>query len=396
MNIQVVSEFYYPDNFRINEIVQELVVRGNEINVITALPDYTTGRVPKKYKRFKNKKEMIFGAQTVRIFSVERRTGMLRRVLSYISFMVNSSLHCLFCQKPDCDSIFVYETSPIFQALPAIILKKRTSKKLVLYCCDLWPESLKAWKIKERSLIYKIVGKFSSWLYKQCDVVAITSEPFSDYLTKVCRVDENKIVYLPQHCNDDYYDIVGQHIDDNCFDFMFAGNLGAVQNVDCIVLAVSQMRTSSEFCVHIVGDGSEMKTLKRMVKNMDLEDKVIFHGRHPLEKMKCFYKKADCFLLTLRGGDSIGMTLPSKMQSYLCAGKPIVAAIDGAAAKVIHEADCGLRAPAGNSKALAELMDKVIDEFETFKIKGENGRKFYDNNYTKDIFMNNLLKILND
>lgn len=396
MKIQVVSEYYYPDNFRINDIVAELVSRGIQVNVLTALPDYSDGRVPEKYKKFKNRKEVVFGAETVRIHTIERRTGVKRRALNYSSFMINSFFYSLFCKKPKCDSIFVYETSPIFQALPAIIYKKRTKKKLVLYCCDLWPESLKAWHVKEDSFLYKAVKVYSGWLYRQCDVVAISSRPFKQYLIDVCGVSSEKIAYLPQHAEDTYSDIACRFEDNDCIDFLFAGNIGSVQNVDCIIRAIPHIKTEKKFCVHIVGDGSELEKLISLSEELEINNKIMFHGRHPLSEMKEFYKKADCFLLTLRGGDSIGMTLPAKSQGYLCAGKPIVAAIDGAGNEMIKESNCGEAVSAGDFMALSELMTKAIEDFDAFKLKGANGRKFYEENYSKDIYINNLLKLLTE
>lgn len=396
MRIQVVSEYYFPDNFRINDIVSELVRKGIEVDVLTALPDYSTGKIPQKYRKFKNRKEEIFGANTVRIHTTERRSGVLRRVLNYSSFMINSFFYSAFCKKPNCDAIFVYETSPIFQALPAIVYKKRTKKKLVLYCCDLWPESLKAWNVNESSIVFKVIKAYSGWLYRQCDNVAISSRPFKQYLIDVCGVDPEKIVYLPQHAEDTYADIACQFDNNECIDFLFAGNIGAVQNVDCIIKAIPYIKTNKRFCIHIVGDGSELNNLIMLSEKLKINDKIIFHGRHPLDKMKEFYKKADYFLLTLRGGDSIGMTLPAKSQGYLCAGKPIIAAIDGAGNEMIKEADCGQAVSAGDFVGLGNLMTEAIENFESYKLKGENGREFYKKNYTKDIYINKLLKLLTE
>lgn len=393
MKIQIVSEYFYPDNFRINDITQELVRKGNRVKVLTGLPDYATGYIPKEYRGFKKRKEIIFGAEIMRVSMTARRKGIIHRILNYGTFLLTSTLHALFSRKPDCDVIFVYETSPVFQALPAIVWKKRTGKKLVLYCLDIWPESIKAWGVGENNPVFKLVKAFSGWLYRQCDVVAITSAPFRDYLVKVCGVDNNKIAYLPQHAEDDYIHIACQYEENNCVDFLFAGNIGAVQNVDVILQATAYIATDRPFKVHIVGDGSELNYCKRSAEELALGEKVVFHGRHPLSAMKEFYKMADCFVLTLRGGDFIGMTLPAKAQGYLCAGKPLVAAIDGAGYDMIKEADCGEAVCAGNAIDLATAMTKIIDEHEIYRKKGYNGRRFYEKNYTKEIYIKNLLNI---
>lgn len=396
MNIQIVTEYFYPDNFHINEIVAELTKQGHTVGVLTGLPDYTTGLIPREYHGFRKRRESIFGAEVQRVSMTARRSGVLWRVLNYGTFLLTSTSHAVLCKKPSCDVVFVYETSPIFQALPAIVLKRRTGKKLVLYCCDLWPESMKAWGIGEASPIFKMIKGFSGWLYRQCDIVAITSTPFRDYLTSVCGVEDSRIIYLPQHAEDDYASIAGHYEDNNCVDFLFAGNIGAVQDVDIILKATAKLQTDKLFRVHIVGDGSELSACKQLAQSLELGDSVIFHGRHPISEMKHFYSMADCFLLTLRGGDFIGMTLPSKAQGYLCAGKPIAAAIDGAAREMIAEADCGEAVAAGDVDGLAAAMTKIIENFAAYKGKGENGRRFYEAHYTKEIFIDNLLAIFDN
>jgi glycosyltransferase involved in cell wall biosynthesis len=394
MNIKLISEFFYPDNFRVNDTVKELVARGHTVSVITALPDYETGRIPKRYKWLKNRRETLLGADTVHILTSERKTGAFFRALNYGTFMINSAIYALFCKKPNCDVIMVNETSPIFQVLPGVILKKRTHKKLVLYLFDLWPESLKAWNVKEDSFLFKQVKKFSIWLYRKCDIIAITSKPFRDYLVNVCDVEDEKIVYLPQQYEDEFCDIACRYTDNGIMDVLFAGNIGAVQSLDTAIKAVSLMKSKKPFLLHIVGDGSELKNLQDLANDLCVSDKVIFHGRFPQSEMKEFYKNADCLLLTLSGDSAIGLTLPGKAQGYLCAGKPVIGAINGAGAQLIEESKCGKAVPSGNEKALAMLFDDIAENFEQYKEMGKNGRKYYEENFTKDIFMNSLLKIL--
>ncbi len=396
MNIIIVSQCFYPDNFRINSIAEELVRQRHCVKAITGLPDYATSRIPQEYKWFKKRREKYCGAQVIRVPTIARHKGVIFRALNYGSFILSSCLYALFCSTKSVDSIFVYQTSPVFQAIPAIILKHRTHKKLVLYCGDLWPESLKAWNIGENSFLFKIVLKISKKIYNACDKVAITSTPFRKYLTEVCDVADDKIEYLPQHCDDLYADICNQFIDNGCIDFVFAGNIGSVQNIDCIIHAAELIPPDRNYRIHIVGDGSELDNCKSLVDDIGLQDKIFFYGRYPLKEMKSFHQMADCFLLTLRGGSFIGQTLPSKVQAYLCAGRPILGAIDGAAQIVIEEADCGECVPAGDYKALSEKMSLVIDNFELYRQKGLNGRKFYEDHYTKDIFMKALFNLLND
>lgn len=396
MKIQITSLYYHPENFRINDIAASLVQRGHEVRVLTALPDYSTGRVPPAYRWGRRRREVIEGVTVRRVPLFARRTGLLARIVNYASFTATMSLYALFTRQTRFDVILCNMTSPIFQTLPAVLYKRRTGKRLVMYCYDIWPECLKAWNVREDSALFRAVRRISSWLYRQCDVVAITSRPFRGYLTEVCGVPDNRIVYLPQYAEDTYSDIVGHYEENGCIDFLFAGNLGAVQNVDCILRAAALVQTTAPFCIHIVGDGSEFAALQALAGELLPAERVRFYGRRPLAEMKAFYTLADCFLLTLRGGDFIGMTLPGKAQGYLCAGKPVLAAIDGAGRELVEEAGCGEAVPAGDAPALAEKMQAMIEDFAPYRAKGLAGRRYYEQHFTRETFLASLETILED
>lgn len=394
MTVQIVSQYYHPDNFRINDIAKELASRGITVHVLTGLPDYATSKIPPEYKWFRRRKEVLDGVNVRRVPVIARRGGAFFRMLNYASFAITSSCYALFSEKPKCDVIFVNQTSPVFQAIAAIIYKWRTKKKLALYCYDLWPESLKAWNVREDGAVFKLVKAVSRRIYRSCDVIAVTSRPFVQYLAEQCGVDENKIVCLPQYAEDIYQDIQGRYEENGCVDFLFAGNIGSVQNVDCIIYAAAKLETEKRFCVHIVGDGSELENCKKLAESLELKGKVVFHGRRPLADMNEFYKLADCFLLTLRGGDFVGMTLPGKAAGYLSAGKPVLAAIGGAGGELVREAGCGETVAAGDAEALADKMKLVIENLDEYKQKGINGRVFYEKHFSKKQFFKSLIAIL--
>ena len=393
MNILVVSQCFYPDDFRINDIVAALTEEGHTVRVLTGLPDYATSRVPREYRFFRRRREDWNGAQVVRVPTVARRSGVLFRALNYASFVFWGWLYAHFCKK-DAEVVLSYQTSPVLQSIPAAAYRWRAGAPLVLYCCDLWPESLKAWNVGEGHPLFRFIHRVSRRIYGKADTLAITSEPFRQYLTDVDGVEEERIVYLPQHAEDMYSDICGQYEENGCVDFLFAGNIGAVQNVDCILRAASLVKTDKPFHVHIVGSGSALEECKALADELHLKDRVTFHGKFPVSEMKRFYCMADCFLLTLRGGDFIGMTLPAKAQGYLCAGKPVVAAADGAAYDLVREADCGESVPAGDAQGLAAAMEAVIADPALYQEKGRNGRRYFERHFTREIFMESLNRLL--
>ncbi len=391
MNVLIVGQYYYPDDFKINEISYELVKRGHKVTVLTGLPDYSTGKVPKEYKRFKNRRQIINGVSVVRVPIIARRTGVAWRFLNYLSFMVMSSIRALFLKK-DFETILCYQTSPVTMAHAAVRLRKRTNTKLMLYCLDLWPESLKAWNVKEESLLFKAVKKYSSKIYKKCDIIAVTSPPFKDYLINQCGVLASQIEYLPQYA--EYPHRVSKTESGGLINFAFGGNIGMVQDVECIIRAASRLKDIEGYAVHIYGNGSSLNDCMALAKQLNVQEKVIFHGRVDKSALYEAYNNIDVFLLTLKDTGFIGMTAPAKLQEYMAAGKPIVAAINGFAADIIFEAKCGLVCDASDDGQLAKNMREYIQNTGSYSELGNNGYIYYKENFTLEIFLERLIKIL--
>lgn len=254
---------------------------------------------------------------------------------------------------------------------------------MYLYCLDLWPDSIKD-KIKnEKNPIFKVTSIISKMIYSAADMIGVTSKPFVDYLNSVCQISKDKIVFLPQHAQD-----IGKMdistIDNGIVDFVFMGNIGSSQDLDKVIEAASLLDNNLKFRIHIVGGGSALNCLKALVRKKDLEDKVIFHGRHPVSDMPQFYRLADACLLTLSSESAVGLTIPGKLQGYMSAGKPIVGAINGPAQEIINEADGGICVSAGDIKGLAQAMEDFIVNQHSYLKCGYNNREYYENNFTKE------------
>lgn len=397
MEILIVSQCYYPDDFRINDISRQLAADGHTVHVLTGLPDYATGRVPQAYRRHRRRRETIDGVDVIRVPVIARRQGMIFRALNYLSFVVSGCLWARFC-RVKADAVFSYETSPVLQVRPAITFHRRRKVPLVIHCCDIWPACLKVWGVKESSLLYRFMTGESRRIFGAGDRVAISSAPFRAYLRTVNGVADGKIVELPQHAEDLYADIAGTYEENGCTDFLFAGNVGSAQNVGCLVEAADALRrlTDKPFHVHIVGDGSARAACETLARERRLEDWVTFHGKHPLAEMSRFYRLADCFVLTMQGGEVGEFTLPAKWQGYISAGKPVLAAASGICAEMTALAGCGESVPAGDGAALAEAMCRVMDDPEEYRARGLAGRRYYEENYTKERFMSRLYAILEE
>lgn len=388
MNILVVCQYYKPEQFKINEICEQLALGGNQVTILTGLPNYPSGKIPREYRWWKKRKEVINRVKVIRCFEIGRKSGTLGLALNYASYMLSASIKALSMKK-DFDAIFVYQLSPVTMVLPAVILKKRSSKPLFLYCCDIWPESMKNILSNEKSFAYRIVRKFSKYLYSKCDSISVTSKPFIEYFIQEHAISVQKISYIPQHAQEAYL-----HMDfsshNDIIDFVFMGNIGIAQDIECIINAAQIIKDTTKFKIHFVGEGSCIKISKDLVKNKGLDNIVIFHGRHPLEKMPHFYKLADACLVTLKAGSLIGLTMPSKLQEYMAAGKPVIGAINGAAQDIINETECGRCINASDSGALAKVMEDFIKNPDKYKDCGEKGRAYFEKHFTMNVFMEKL------
>ena len=394
MKILVVCQYYYPEEFQINDICKELVKQGNQVSVLTGLPNYPTGIIPENYQHGQRREEIIEGVKVIRCWEIPRKKGMVRLGLNYLSFTLASSFKVLF-SKHDFDVIYVHQYSPIFMAMPGLILKYLSRKKLFLYCCDLWPESLKVMHIQENSLIFKIVKVLSKTIYQHCDKIGIQAPAFFAYFERVIGIPHERLVYIPQFASSEYLDSDYNSKHDG-INLVFLGNIGLVQDLECVVQAVKiNARDNLKYKVHIVGDGSFLETLKKLVQENDLQEYFIFYGRRPVSEMGKFYRLADACLLTLKGDSFVGQTIPGKLQGYMAAGKTVIAAINGSAQTVIKEAKCGLVGNAGDYKVLAKNIEAMVKNPDDYKNCGANGRLYFKKYFTKERYINSISEIFN-
>lgn len=368
LRILVVTQCFYPDIYAVNDIVEEMVKRGHKVTVLTGLPDYTTSKIPPEYRHGKRRHEHYKGADVYRVQTIARHHGPIWRSLNYLSFVVSGSFRAWTQDftKTDAgfDVIYVWEVSPVTMAVPAIRLAKRYRKPLFLYCMDIWPECVKAMGITESNPAFPLIHAWSRLIYNACDHIAVSSKPFFTYLEKMNRVPLSRMSYLPQYADDALLRSDFTKQPDGHADFLFIGNIGKAQKLDCLIRAMSVFRekkddSSSEankVTLHIVGGGSDEERIRELTQRLGLTDRIRFYGPKPAAEAAQYYKKADVCVLTLDGSTQIGDTLPGKLQTYMAAGKPVIAAANGATKEVIEESRCGICTPAGDDRALGEAL----------------------------------------
>ena len=386
LNILVISQYYYPESFRINDVCETLVNRGHDVTVITGLPNYPMGKISREYKFFRKRKEIINGVNVIRSMEIGRHKGIIFRILNYLSYMITASFKTFFIgDKFDC--VYVYEVSPVTMIVPGIMYKKRYKKPLIVYCLDLWPECVETFGIKKNTKLYKWIEKFSKWVYSKADIIHTSSKTFISSLDeKIGKTIPKE--YFPQYAEEYFKPNIKE--ENGQFDFVFAGNVGKAQSMETIVKVANRIKDIENIKIHIVGDGTELANTEEATKTLGLQN-IIFYGRKKIEEMQEYYNMADAMIVTLQKDDFASSTLPGKVQSYMATQKPIIASADGETKNIIEEAGCGLCTEAENGEFLAESLKQFVELNKEDRAKmGENSLKYYKENFEKNMFIKKL------
>lgn len=388
--ILMVCQHYYPENFQVTDICEELVKRGYEVTALVGLPNYPEGYVLPEYKHNKNRTQDINGVHIIRCFEIGRRKGKFFLALNYLSFWFSSLLKVNSLPN-NYDIVMGYETSPITMVDAARKYAKKHKKQFILFCADIWPECLKVYIKSENNPIYKFYKRISKKIYSSADKVLCTSTSFIDYLKEIHNIAENKLEYLPQFGDDSLLEEDFTPIDNGIFDLVFLGNVGQEQNLSAVIKALSKIREDN-YIFHIVGDGSDLENVKQVVKELNIQKKVKFYGRRPKEEMRNFYRLADSCILSLRCNNKIGLTSPNKLQNYMAAGKPILGMISGSANRIINESRCGNCVNGNDCDLFTTIVENCFINSNCLKEYSKNSKKYYKNNFTKKIVMDKLEK----
>lgn len=387
MKILVISQYYYPEPFRITDICEELVKLGHDVLVVTGTPNYPMGEIYKGYEDGKKSDEVINGVKIHRCKIHPRKSGAIHRLWNYYSYCFASTK---YIKKLDnsYDVVFINQLSPVIMAKAGIKYAKLHNKKSILYCLDLWPASLVAGGVS-KGLIYKWFYYESKKIYKSVDKILITSKSFAKYFDE--EFDIKDTYYLPQYAEDTFNFEKCKKFPNGFIDLMFAGNIGTAQNVDLIIKVASLCKDIKNLRWHIVGDGIELDNCKKLADKLDVS--ISFYGRKSIEQMPIYYSMADAMLVTMKKDDILNMTLPGKVQSYMAAKKPILGAINGETQFIVKEANCGYIVDSENIIEFEKVVRKFVKNIKIENF-GENSKKYYDENFSKKNFFEKLIKCL--
>jgi len=382
MKILVVTQYYYPEQFRITDISQTLVQLGHEVTVLTGQPNYPNGEIFPGYSN-RRTTELLGGVKIIRCKIIPRKKGKINLLINYISFVYYGNKEINRIDK-DFDVIFINQLSPIFSAIPAIKYSKKNGVKSILYCLDLWPESVASSGLSKKNIFYKLISKLSNNIYKNVETIAITSNAFSE---KFLNIGIENTFYLPQY-SEDIFKPLKNNKTSKTIDFVFAGNIGEFQSVETIIFAAELLSCHTNIIFHIVGDGSKYKFIRDLVEKKQLIN-IKFYGKLPLEIMPEIYNLADAMLVTLKNDEMISKTLPGKVQTYLASAKPIIAAINGETSNILKEACVGYVCPAEDYIELSNSILKFINEGKKNEFSF-NALRYYEDHFSKEIFFKKL------
>lgn len=393
-HILVITQYFYPESFRINDICQEWVKRGYRVTVVTGIPNYPQGEFYEGYDYQHRRNEIWNGVKIIRLPIKPRKTGAINLSINYLSY-VFEGWKWVRKTKLEADSVFIYEVSPMTQALVGVWYAQKHHVKCNLYVTDLWPENVEAVLKIHNKLFLGLIGKMVDYIYRRCNYILTSSQSFIGKI-EARGVNKEKLMYWPQYA-EEFYTRSGRKNqmeipDDGIINFTFAGNIGSAQGLDVLVQA-AQMLKKQEIRVrfNLIGNGRYEAELKKHIKQENVTDFFNFISKKPAEEIPGYLAWSDAALIILSKSEVYAMTIPAKTQSCLACGMPVLVSADGEVQDIIKEADCGFFSNAGDTKGLVvnimRFMNLPTEEREKLS---ENALRYYDNNFDKTILMDKL------
>ncbi|MFT2189140.1 glycosyltransferase family 4 protein [Pseudomonas putida] len=398
LRVLVVTQYFWPENMRINDMVRDLREKGHDVTVLTGLPNYPEGEVFENYRTCPGDFGFYYGAEIIRVPMLPRGKRSIRLILNYVSFFLSASTVGVFkLRSRKFDALFVYAVSPIMAAIPAVLIGRLKRAPVFVWVLDLWPETLRAVGVVRNARLLSLVGRMVSWIYNRADYLLLQSHGFLESVKQYCTRDiaQERLVYFPSWAEDDFSSSVATtgaliDTDPSVFTVVFAGNLGEAQDFPAVLEAVEALRGIVAVRWIIVGDGRMSTWLGEQVQARGLHN-VHLLGRHPLESMPGLFAQADALLVTLKTNDVFQKTIPGKVQAYLASGRPLLGMINGEAARVIRESGAGCVCDSGDAQGLAEITRSLAaTSVAQRQAMGDAGRVYYLEHYSKPKLMARL------
>ncbi|MEC1386027.1 glycosyltransferase family 4 protein [Aerococcus viridans] len=398
-HILIYSQYFYPEQFRINDIAKELVIRGYKVSVVTGIPNYPEGEFFEGYDWKNNRFETWNGVDIYRMPIVARGKSSLKLVMNYMSFVISSKLRQTKLPQ-DVDAVFTYEVSPMTQALPAIWFAKDKKVKHTLYVMDLWPENVVAITGISNKFIIKALDKMVNYIYKNTDAILTSSESFKQSI-ELRGIDADKVIFWPQYAEEIYEVQSKDNIEvdvqiPNVRSFVFAGNVGYAQGLEVLPKAAEKLKELDILVKFIIiGDGRAKEDLQLQIMNLDVSEYFEFIDRQPANKIPYYLAKYDVALVTLSSNEIFNQTIPAKVQSLMACGKPLLVSANGEVQNIITDSKAGLFSNTGDINALVENII-IFNQMESDKIShmASNSIAYSEKHFNKKNLIDRLETIL--
>lgn len=402
-HILVVSQYFYPETFRINDMCREWVKRGYRVTVVTGIPNYPMGKTFQGYGLTKKRHEYWNGIEIYRIPLIPRGTSSIGMIANYLSFMVSGMLAGKI-KNIKADLVFSFEVSPMTQVLTGISFAKKLHVPHYLYVQDLWPENVITVTGINNPLIIKPIDKMVDYIYNNSDKIFATSPSFVEAIcNRKVRVKKDKVQYWPQYA-EEFYQPVDKALakqaaekygipNDNSFKIIFTGNVGTAQGLQILPKTAESLRDENIKFV-IVGEGRYLETLRRDIEQNRVNDKFILVERQSAETIPTLLASCEVAFISFAEAELWTKTIPAKLQSYMACGMPVIAAAQGETARIIEEAGCGVCCDLGEVQQLGRMIKRImrtdIDKM------SKNSRKYFENHFIKSKLMDEMDKYLNE
>ncbi|KAF0188944.1 MAG: group [Desulfobulbaceae bacterium] len=392
MKVLIVSQYFWPENFRINDLATGLIERGYKVTVLTGMPNYPEGKLFPGYGFFIRREEYK-GVEIIRVPLVSRGNGRSSRLIAnYISFALMACLLGPFLCRGQFDLIFVCQLSPVTVGLPALLLKKIKRIPIIFWILDLWPESLSATGAIKSPFILKMVDVLVRFIYRGCDKIVVSSKGFIPSVAKKLDEGSGHISYFPNWQEPEYIGTatITKSLPEG-FRIVFAGNIGVAQDFDTILSVAVNLKGCKDIQWIILGDGRRLDWLTKQIELRKLSASFHLKGRYPADMMPVFFAQADVLLVTLKRDPLFALTVPGKIQSYMACGRPIVAALDGEGGRLITESGSGLSVP---SEDVEQLSNAILSMYRMSKEEresmGKRGQEYCEKNFSRDVLLDRL------
>jgi colanic acid biosynthesis glycosyl transferase WcaI len=399
MNILVISQYYWPENFRIGDVCLALKERGHNVTVLTGKPNYPNGRFYTGYNWFKKNIEVWNNMKIYRSNLILRGDGGgVRMSLNYISFAILASIKVLFI-KEKIDKILVYAPSPITVGIPAYVAKLKFKALSFFWVHDLWPESIRVAGGIENKSILNSIERLTKFIYDKSDHILVQSKGFISYIENQ-GIQRKKITYYPFYA-EAFYNVRTPEKDylskfPDGFNIVFAGNIGEVQSFQTLIQAailIQKLKLKINWI--IFGDGKLKQEVNNLIKENSLENSFILKGSFPAEEMPKYFACADALIVSLKKNEIFTLTIPGKLQSYLACGRPIIGSLDGVGSDIITEANAGFVAKSESPEELVNAITKIYEmDQDERDILGLNARSYYENEFERERLIEKLERIL--